>query len=394
MKLFNRNGSTFALMCEKLQEFARRTRKMRRVNRGCLTSTTAIECLEDRNLLSGIGNPDLPPYGQNEEGDIVIQATEFAVNTDAPDGTHSWVASVEHGADVMQVLPNINSPYGPASLSDWIYVEKSGRYFIYVKGRGDSGADNSINFAVDGQIQPNSDRISLPVAATTSWWSTTMDGTRPFVDLDVGFHEVSIVMREDGAIVETLALSLDSIADPNIDEPAISDRVYFVSDLPFSENGFHGGVGRDRFYFSETISMGNELIPKALGTHAAPGERVLTVPIPSIAERFKATVGPDDSQPGAEFSVKVLVDDVLVFESGLITNRTPPMEIAVDVFGAETLKLFVNSEGVIYSDAVVWGACTVHIQRDDASSKVCGRHAICRTQCSRWRTAGPPLLLS
>ncbi len=124
----------------------------------------------------------------------------------------------------------------------------------------------------------------------------------------------------------------------------------YVSDLTWvSSANDWGPVERDR---SNGEALGGDGAPltlngvvfaKGLGMHAAAN---LVVALDGACSRFQATVGVDD-EVGSQGSVRfqVLGDNVLLWESAVLTGASAAVPVDVNVSGRSSLKLVVTNGG-------------------------------------------------
>lgn len=159
----------------------------------------------------------------------------------------------------------------------------------------------------------------------------------------------------DADTADTGATIVDSGADTNDGAPV---EVY-VSDLAYTvvANGY-GPAEKDK---SNGENGDNDGLPlmlemvqyaKGLGVHSI---SQVDVPLNGQYKMFLSDVGVDD-EVGANGLVvfRVVVDDVEVYNSGQMAGDTPTKQVAVDVTGKNTMKLFVDDEGDLGSDHADW----------------------------------------
>jgi hypothetical protein len=90
------------------------------------------------------------------------------------------------------------------------------------------------------------------------------------------------------------------------------------------------------------ISVGGVVFPKGLGVHA---DSELRLALGGQYKTFAADVGVDDEVPEGAGSVvfQVFADDVMLFDSGIMTRATGKKAVSVDVSGKQQLKLVVTN---------------------------------------------------
>jgi len=177
--------------------------------------------------------PANDPYQQNPgtDGIVSIEVEHFDANVSQ--GGHDWVQifpSGYSGSGAMQALPNIetnnNTGYVTNSpqLDFVVNFVKTGTHYVWIRGIGANGYDDSVHVGLDGAESATSDRISK---FNTSWrWShDTMDGVVARVNVaTTGLHTVNVWMREDGFVLDKLVLTVSGSYTPTGEGPAESPR--------------------------------------------------------------------------------------------------------------------------------------------------------------------------
>lgn len=114
---------------------------------------------------------------------------------------------------------------GAAELRFLRYFDTPGSYRVWVRGRGDTnaageGKNDSVHVGLNGQLAAAGTAIQhFP----DSWhWSNSLrgGGAATVVIPSAGLHVVNVWMREDGLLVDSVLLTLDTSLDPNVSEPA------------------------------------------------------------------------------------------------------------------------------------------------------------------------------
>lgn len=146
-----------------------------------------------------------------------------------------------------------------------------------------------------------------------------------------------------------------SFVDPGDDDFYLSDLVpeYWHQDW--------GTLGFDETVDGNTISINGEKFIKGLGTHA---NSTIRYNLNGKYKWFTATIGHDDESDcgdGVQFMVKV--DGATVFgPSPVFETGSPPMDIKVDISGADMLELCVTDGGrgnidcdhADWANAIIW----------------------------------------
>jgi hypothetical protein len=141
--------------------------------------------------------------------------------------------------------------------------------------------------------------------------------------------------------------------------------VIYLSDRPwFLERNGWGPVERDQNNGEQPrgdgrpISLGGTTFAKGLGVHADSEVRYY---LAGACTSFEAVVGVDDEK-GSDASVvfQVYADGAMVFQSGLMTQGTPPQEIELGMNGVGELRLVVTDGGNgAAGDHASWGDAIV-----------------------------------
>ncbi|MBC8106261.1 MAG: PQQ-dependent sugar dehydrogenase, partial [Anaerolineae bacterium] len=101
--------------------------------------------------------------------------------------------------------------------------------------------------------------------------------------------------------------------------------------------------GNNNAFDGRTLSLNGVLYGKGLGAHA---ESSITYNLGGAYQRFISDVGVDDeSAAAASIIFQVFVDNVKVFDSGLMVNATATRQVDVSVAGANQLRLVITDGG-------------------------------------------------
>ncbi|MCK5591826.1 MAG: hypothetical protein KAI72_07710, partial [Candidatus Pacebacteria bacterium] len=167
---------------------------------------------------------------------------------------------------------------------------QTGIHYVWVRGIGLSGNDDSCHVGLNGQAISTSDSIS---SFNTSWeWSrSTMDGVQATLSIgSVGQHTFNVWMREDGFVVDKIVLTTNSGYVPT-------------------------GLGPD-----ETLFTGNTLlqIPELNAPVSGDGQVDLSWNMVSGAEGYNVYYG----TASGNYDAQVDVGDVASYTVGSLTNGT------------------------------------------------------------------------
>ncbi|MHC4740115.1 MAG: hypothetical protein ACYS9Y_14495, partial [Planctomycetota bacterium] len=176
--------------------------------------------------------PDAFLQDSGADGIVSMEAENYDVYTQQ--GTHNWVSVTTPtgytGSAAMNTTPNdgTNQNTGYAANSPRLDFQvdfvKTGTHYVWIRGYGATGSDDSIHAGLDGAEISTCDRIS---AFTTSytWFKATMDGPDATFDVaSTGVHTVNAWMREDGFVFDKIVLTTNAGYTPTGDGPAESPR--------------------------------------------------------------------------------------------------------------------------------------------------------------------------
>jgi len=209
---------------------------------------------------------DIQPFQQDPgpDGLVSMEVEHFAFKVDQ--GGHSWTPATNadySGDGAMEATPNsganVNTGYAAGSprMDFPVNFVSTGTHYIWARGIGASGADDSYHAGLDGAEISTSDRISSFGTAWT-WSRSTLDGPVATFDvLTTGFHTVNLWMREDGFVIDKLVLTTDTNFVPSGTGPAESARVprITISDVTVAE----GDSGTTAAVFTVSLSSASSV---------------------------------------------------------------------------------------------------------------------------------------
>ncbi|HEX8914855.1 MAG TPA: carbohydrate-binding protein, partial [Humisphaera sp.] len=180
---------------------------------------------------------------QQDAGSTGIVAFEAeAYDATVAQGGKAWTAYTAtagySGAGAVQATPNTGTLLDSGFLSTSPRLDfavnfvKTGVHYVWVRGFGATGNDDSLHVGIDGAAPATSDRLAL-ANNSYGWAAKTMDGGA-VATINVttpGVHTVNVWMREDGVVADKVLLTTSAAYAPTGTGPAASARVT-VGGLP------------------------------------------------------------------------------------------------------------------------------------------------------------------
>jgi PKD repeat protein len=162
-------------------------------------------------------------------GIVAIEAEHFHENVTLSGKT--WIANSSSGysgTGAMVTSPNtglnINTGYASTSprMDYQVTFVRTGKHYIWTRGIGPSGNDDSYHIGLDGVAISSCDRIS-GFDQNWTWTRNTLDGVvASFTVANTGVHTVNVWMREDGFIIDKMVITTDDNYTPSGSGPAES----------------------------------------------------------------------------------------------------------------------------------------------------------------------------
>ncbi len=197
-----------------------------------LVSLTVTPCFGADN--SGAFQQDFGP-----QGIVSIEAEHY--HSKISQGGHDWTAALNSGYSgdgAMAATPNngatVSTGYVTNSprLDFQVEFVKTGTHYIWIRGLGATGADDTCHAGLDGEAIASSDRIT-GFGSSWTWSKSTSDGPVATFDVtSIGEHTVNVWMREDGFVIDKLVLTTDSNYSPSGTGPVESPRVGLTVETP------------------------------------------------------------------------------------------------------------------------------------------------------------------
>lgn len=176
-------------------------------------------------------------YQQSTAANALVSMEAEGFDASVAQGGRSWQAYTAAGftgTGALRAMPNtggqIDSGYLTNSprLDFNVNFTRTGTHYIWVRGFGASGNDDSLHVGLDGVAPTSSDRLTFP-NRTYGWSRSTMDGPVATINVTTtGVHKINLWMREDGVIADKIVLTSSSAYIPTGTGPAVSVR----ADIP------------------------------------------------------------------------------------------------------------------------------------------------------------------
>jgi glucose/arabinose dehydrogenase len=170
------------------------------------------------------------PFKQDTAGLVSVEVEHF--HSKLAQGGHAWTGEATAGASgtAARATPNsgsnVDTGYTTTSprLDFRVSFVKTGTHYVWIRGIGANGNDDSVHAGLDGAASTSSDRISSFGTAWT-WSKATMDGVSATVSVaSTGVHTINLWMREDGFVVDKIVLTTNASYVPTGAGPAESPR--------------------------------------------------------------------------------------------------------------------------------------------------------------------------
>jgi YVTN family beta-propeller protein len=203
----------------------------------CTVSNSAGTAISSAATLTV--NTAIPDSFQQDNGvdGLVVIEGENAFGNRIAAGGKTWQTVTTptgfSGSGAIQALSNTGVMVDLANLASSPRVDyritftKTGTHYLWIRGLGATGADNSVTVGIDGVATTTSENLSLP---TSYGWNNTNltppGGTVRTINVaSVGLHTLNLWMREDGVVVDKLLLTVNAGHIPSGSGPAESPLV-------------------------------------------------------------------------------------------------------------------------------------------------------------------------
>ena len=196
------------------------------LNQGDPVSTNDSASVAVSVVTAGGGGGVGGSFQQDASGVVSMEAEHYQGSVVSADG-HEWLSAGGtyggySGTDALAAEPNngarVDNFVGNSPRLDYtVNFTQAGTYYVWVRGMGPTGNDDSLHVGLDGAAQSSSDRIAgFPNSTTWAWRAITMDGPVATINVaSAGVHTVNVWMREDGFVFDKLVLTPDATFNPS-----------------------------------------------------------------------------------------------------------------------------------------------------------------------------------
>ncbi|MEW6304103.1 MAG: galactose oxidase-like domain-containing protein [Verrucomicrobiota bacterium] len=181
-----------------------------------------------------ISSPGATAYQQINDANGFVSMEVENYTARVVQGGRAWVDAPNTGfagTRAFQAMPNsgglndtnyvANSP----RLDFRVKFTKTGTHYVWVRGIGANGNDDSCHVGLNNTANTTADRIAV-TSTSFGWTKATMDGPVATINVhSVGIHTVNLWMREDGTVVDKLLLTTSSTYTPTGNGPDETTRL-------------------------------------------------------------------------------------------------------------------------------------------------------------------------
>lgn len=208
--------------------------------------------------------PGAPPFSV-VDGLALFETEDYTANL-SPRSSHQWEFANQmagySGTGYMEGTPDTdaiftNWPTTSPELQYEVVFPTNGIYRVWIRAYGTGGTSDSVHWGLDGK----SNAVGISWSTYNAWiWATNASGAPATLTVtSAGPHTLNLWMREDGALIDRVALAADTNFQPrignswhipaNVTEPGIPImrmpfRSIFSSTTVaiYSGNQFQGGT--------------------------------------------------------------------------------------------------------------------------------------------------------
>jgi len=341
---------------------------------GILSGSADSAVATESYVISSGGNNAFQ-QGTGPDAIVSIEAENFDQNV--PVGTHGWVevqpAGIS-GSGAMQALPNdgtnINSGFVTTSprVDYEIEFSSTGTHYVWIRGTGPTGADNSVHVGLDGAFVATSDRITPLPRPDIGWVARTMDGglVATVNVSSTGLHTLNLYMREDGSIVDKLLLTTNAAFVPTGLGPDESPRGpgQGVSQPALTPAG--GTYGSAQSVVMSTATAGAEIYFTTDGTLPDASSTLYTTPVDVSTSQTLRAIGilaglTDSPVTNEDYIIDLVVEDPVLSPVGGSYSSAQQVVMTTATAGAD---IFFTTDGSVPDSASTLYTSPVTVDSD------------------------------
>lgn len=157
-------------------------------------------------------------------------------------GGHSWDLSTSvsgySGSGYMIALPNsgtatdVSIESNSPDMKFNLVFPTAGRYYVWIRGRGNSNTDDSVHAGVENLVISTSYQMSCAEwqQAIWAWCKNRMNSSSAYIDINPpGFYTFNLYMRDDGFRADKILLTADGSYNP-VTTPTTEEEYIFPGD--------------------------------------------------------------------------------------------------------------------------------------------------------------------
>lgn len=170
-------------------------------------------------------------FQPDANGLVVMEAKNYSGLRGSHDG-YNWMVIDNVGAvsgqaleipDAADVLYETSYGAEAARVDYAVNFPAAGTYTIWLRGYGKDGVSDTVHVGLNGQANPDGEKLRFNTYATWLWTKFRMGGGHSTIDVpSAGVHTVNVWVRESGAIIDRIIVTQDSAYEPTGSGPAES----------------------------------------------------------------------------------------------------------------------------------------------------------------------------
>jgi len=221
--------------------------------------------------------------------------------------------------------------------------------------------DTTLNIITGGILDNDTDvddplAITLLTTTTNGTLTLNPDGTFKYVPNTDFFGTDTFTYQLEDPSGETSAIATATITVDSVNDAPLTGgftEIWLADLTPLTLTGTHHYDENAGGQEAQILLDGQEYF-HGVGVHPDLGVGIVEYDL-NAAEMFSAIVGVNDTlTKHAEVIFSAYVNDVEVFNSGIVTNDTPPIPVSIDTSTGSVLRLEIDSRGFNIVDHAIW----------------------------------------